>query len=106
MARRGASIDKPLFETCFKRYLDAPEKTTAEDVQYQGIVSKILELTAPGNASTQNTDAALRLLPRASSFGIDSRLCDSLADAVRTGFRCLRSKERVDAERAAARHNA
>jgi len=90
-------IDKPLFEARFKRYLDAPEMTAAEDAQYRGILSKILELTAPGNASPQNVDAALRLLPRASRFGIDSRLCDCLADAVRTGF---------DAERAAARRKA
>jgi len=99
-------IDKPLFEARFKRYLDAPEETAAEDAQYQAIISKILELTAPGNASPQNVDAALRLLPRASRFGIDSRLCDALADAVRTGFRCLRSKELFDAERAAARRKA
>jgi len=95
------AIDKSLFEARFKRYLDAPEKTTVEDVEYQGIVSKILELTAPGNASTQNTDAALRLLPRASSFGGDARLCDCLADAISTCFRSLRNKERVDAERKA-----
>jgi len=100
------AIDQSLFEARFERYLNAPEKTTAEDVQYQGIVNKILELTAPGNASALNTDAALRLLPRASSFGIDARLCDSLADAISSCFRCLWTKERVDAERAAASRKA
>ena len=99
--KRWNAIDQSLFEARFARYLNAPEMTTAEDVQYQGTVSKILALTAPGNASTQNTDAALRLLPRASSFGIDARLCDSLADAINNCFRCLRNKERADAARKA-----
>jgi hypothetical protein len=100
------AIDQSLFEARFEKYLNAPEQTTADDVQYQGIVKKILELTAPGNASALNTDAALRLLPRASGFGIDARLCDSLADAISSCFRCLWTKERVDAERAAASRKA
>jgi hypothetical protein len=86
-----------LFEARFEKYLNAPEETNLEDRQYQTIISNILNLLAPGNASTQNIDAAFRLLPRGSSFDIDARLCDSLADAVYSSWKSLRAQDRLAA---------
>jgi hypothetical protein len=86
-----------LFEARFEKYLNAPEETSADDRRYQAIISRILDLLAPGNASSQNIDGAFRLLPQGSSFDIDARLCDSLADAVYSAFKSLRAQDRLAA---------
>jgi len=86
-----------VFEARFEKYLNAPEETSLEDRQYQAIISNILAYLAPGNASNQNIDAAFRLLPRGSSFDIDARLCDSLADAVYSAWRSLQAQDRLAA---------
>ena len=84
-----------IFQARFEKYLNAPEETTATDRQYQTVIAQILNFLAPGNASTQNIDAAFRLLPRGSSFEIDARLCDSLADAVYSAWKAQRSQDRL-----------
>jgi hypothetical protein len=84
-----------LFQARFEKYLNAPEETTATDKEYQQIINQILDLLAPGNATTQNIDAAFRLLPRGSSFDIDARLCDSLADAVYSAWKAQRAQDRL-----------
>jgi hypothetical protein len=86
-----------IFQARFEKYLNAPEETTASDRQYQAIISQILNLLAPANTSGQNIDAAFRLLPRGSSFDIDARLCDSLADAVYSAWKAQRSQDRLQA---------
>lgn len=86
-----------IFQARFEKYLNAPEETTASDRQYQAIIAQILNLLAPANASGQNIDAAFRLLPRGSSFDIDARLCDSLADAVYSAWKAQRSQDRLQA---------
>jgi hypothetical protein len=84
-----------IFQARFEKYLNAPEETSATDRQYQTVIYQILNLLAPGNASTQNIDAAFRLLPRGSSFDIDARLCDSLADAVYSAWKAQRAQDRL-----------
>ncbi|HYR57533.1 MAG TPA: hypothetical protein VEO95_02840, partial [Chthoniobacteraceae bacterium] len=84
-----------VFQARFEKYLNAPEETTALDRQYQTIIAQILNLLAPGNATTQNIDAAFRLLPRGSSFDIDARLCDALADAVYSAWKAQRAQGRL-----------
>jgi hypothetical protein len=86
-----------LFEARFEKYLNAPEETTANDRQYQTVISNILTLLAPGNATTKNIDAAFALLPRGSGFDIDARLCDSLADAVYSSWRAQNAQNRLEA---------
>jgi len=84
-----------IFQARFEKYLNAPEETTASDRQYQAVIAQILNLLAPANASGQNIDAAFRLLPRGSSFDIDARLCDALADAVYSAWKAQRSQDRL-----------
>ena len=81
-----------LFAARFEKYLNAPEETTATDKAYQAVINRILNLLAPGNATTENIDAAFRLLPRGSSFDIDARLCDSIADAVYSAWKAQRAQ--------------
>jgi len=84
-----------IFQARFEKYLNVPEATTAEDKQYQLVISTILNLLAPGNASTQNLDNAFRYLPQGSRFDIDARLCDGLADAVYSAWKSQRAQERL-----------
>jgi hypothetical protein len=84
-----------VFEARFEKYLSAPEETSLEDRQYQTIIRNILALLAPGHASMQNVNAAFRLLPQGSSFDIDARLCDSLADAVYSCWLSLQAQDRL-----------
>jgi len=86
-----------IFQARFEKYLNAPEETTQADRQYQLVISTILNDLAPANVSGQNLDAAFRLLPRGSSFDIDARLCDALADAVLSAWRSQRAHDRLDA---------
>src|SRR6267154_1949447 len=55
-----------IFQARFEKYLNAPEETSKADQQYQWVISSILNLLAPANASGQNLDAAFRLLPQGS----------------------------------------
>lgn len=84
-----------VFQARFEKYLNAPEETTAVDRQYQLVIAQLLNLLAPGNATVQNIDAAFRLLPRGSSFDIDARLCDSIADAVYSAWRAQNAQNRL-----------
>lgn len=84
-----------IFQARFEKYLNAPEETTAEDKQYQQVINTVLNYLAPGNATTQNIDAAFRYLPQGSRFDIDARLCDGLADAVYSAWKSQRAQDRL-----------
>ncbi len=102
-----------LFEARFEKYLNAPEETTEQDKQYQAILRTILDKLAPEHLTTKSVDEAFRLLPRASNFDIDARLCDGLADAVYSAWRAQDASDRLaqandalEQERKAAEWNA
>jgi hypothetical protein len=84
-----------IFQARFEKYLNAPEATTLEDRQYQQIINNVLNLLAPGNATTANIDAAFRYLPQGSRFDIDARLCDALADAVYSAWKSQAAQDRL-----------
>ncbi len=84
-----------IFEARFEKYLNAPEETTAQNQQYQAILDKILDLLSPEKVSITSVDEAFRLLPRASGFDVDARLCDALADAVYSVWRAQDASQRL-----------
>ena len=90
-----------IFQARFEKYLNAPEQTTAIDRQYQAIITRILALLAPGNATVANVDSAFRLLTQGSGFDIDARLCDSVADAVYSAWRAQNAQNRLESANAA-----
>lgn len=85
-----------VFEARFEKYLNAPEETTDQDKRYQAIIKTILDKLAPDNVTTKSLDEAFRLLPAASNFEIDARLCDSLADAVYSAWRAQNASQRLE----------
>ena len=84
-----------LFNARFEKYLNAPEETGDDDKRYREILSTILDKLAPSTLSTRNIDEAFRLLPRASNYEIDARLCDALADAIYSAWRAQQANQRL-----------
>ena len=84
-----------IFQARFEKYLNAPEASSKDDVEYRQIVDRVLVLLAPGQATVQNVDAAFRLLPYAGRYDIDARLCNSLADAVYSVWQAQRNQARM-----------
>jgi hypothetical protein len=84
-----------IFEARFEKYLNSPEETNDQNQQYQNILNTILDKLSPEKVSITSIDEAFRLLPRASSFDIDARLCDALADAVYSVWRAQAASQRL-----------
>ncbi len=84
-----------VFQARFEKYLNAPEATSKEDTEYRAYIDRVLFLLQPGQATQQNVDAAFKLLPYASRYDIDARLCSSLADAVYSVWQAQRNQSRL-----------
>lgn len=80
--RNFAIADNRLFAARFERYLNEPEDNSEEAVVYRQTIDQILTLVSPHNPGGPNLSAAVRLLPKASSFPGDAKLCDSLSQAI------------------------
>jgi len=77
-----------LFRSQFVKYLNDPEETDQASTQYQGILVKIQQLLAPGQATNENVDQAWKLLFEAAKYRADSQLCNDIADAVYASWQC------------------
>ena len=86
-----------LFQARFEKYLNAPEETDANSVQYQKIIAEVLNRLAPGAANRENVDYSFRLLARASNYEPDARLCETIADTVYSAWRTQKSMIRLAA---------
>ncbi len=86
-----------IFEARFEKYLNAPEQDLESDESYRKLLERILDTLAPENLSAGSVDDAFRLLPEASAYEIDARLCDSLADAVYSVWAAQRNQRRLAA---------
>lgn len=80
--RTWSVTDNRIFSGRFERYLNQPEDAVAEAAEYRATIAKILSLVSPHNPGGPDFSAALNLLPQASSFPGDSKLCDSLSQAI------------------------
>lgn len=86
-----------LFQARFEKYLNAPEETDINSVNYQKIISEILSRLAPGAATRENVDYAFRLLGRAATYEPDARLCETIADTVYSAWRSQKAMTRLAA---------
>ena len=77
-----AISDNRLFAARFERYLNEPEDNSAAAMEYRKVINDILDLISPHNPKGPQLYPAFKLLPKGSSFPGDSRLCDSLAQAI------------------------
>jgi len=86
-----------IFEARFEKFLNAPEATTESDRDYNRLLSQIMDKLAPNTISAKSTDEAFQLLPQASEFDIDARLCDAIANQVYASWLAKRSNDRLTA---------
>ncbi len=77
-----AATDNRLLAARFERYLNEPEDNSEEALEYRQTIDTILDLVSPHHPGGPDFPAALKLLPRASSFPGDAKLCDSLTQAI------------------------
>ena len=72
-----------VFQARLEKYLAAPEANTPDDQAYREILDQISLLLSPNhNSGHPDLPAAVALLPIASQYKIDAKLCDSLANAI------------------------
>ncbi len=80
-----------------KSTLNAPAATTESDSEYQALLGEIMDKLAPGKVTPQSTDQAFQYLAKASRFGQDSHLCDSIASQVYSAWLARKSNDRLNA---------
>jgi hypothetical protein len=71
-----------LMRARFEKYLNAPADSTEDDNEYRSIIKTILDELSPHKKGTGHLQRAVAMLPRASNYRIDSKLCDSLSQAI------------------------
>lgn len=84
----------------FEKYLNAPAATSQADVAYRRTINHILDLLAPGKATSQNVDEAFELLPKASEYRDDANLCRMMADAIYAARTSQKTVARLQRENA------
>ena len=91
--RNFAIADNRLFAARFERYLNEPEDDSAAAVEYRETIDEILALVSPHNPNGPQLYEAFKLLPKASQYPGDAKLCDSLSQAV---YVAMVSKKNVE----------
>jgi len=72
-----------VFRAMLETYLAAPEANTPDDQAYRDVLDNILRILSPNNnGGHPDLPSAVALLPIASQYKADARLCDSLANAI------------------------
>jgi tetratricopeptide (TPR) repeat protein len=92
-----AATDNRLIAARFERFLNEPEEDSEAAKEYRETIAQILEQVSPHHPGGPNFAGGVRLLPRASSFPADAKLCDSLSQAIYTA---VLAKKDVSATRA------
>ncbi|MCX6971245.1 MAG: hypothetical protein NTV93_13990 [Verrucomicrobia bacterium] len=87
--------DNRIFEARFEKFLNAPEATPDNDLEYNRILARILDLLAPNKNTPKSTDEAFHLLSKASQFDGDARLCDGIANQVEAARIARQSNENL-----------
>lgn len=92
-----AATDNRMLAARFERYLNEPEDSSEAAVAYRETIDEILSLISPHHSGGPDFAAAVQLLPRASSYPGDARLCDSLSQAI---YATVLAKKDVNSTRA------
>jgi hypothetical protein len=92
-----SATDNRMLAARFERYLNEPPDDSEEAIAYRETIAKILELVSPHHAGGPDFAGAVALLPRASSYPGDAKLCDSLSQAI---YSAVLAKKDVNGTRA------
>jgi len=85
-----------IFRSRFEKYLNTPEESGENEREHREILNRIIALLDPNNLTAQTLSEAYRLLNRAAGYPGDSRLCDTLSNAIYSIWAVKRNLGRVE----------
>ncbi len=91
-----SATDNALFRTRFEKYLNTPEESGTEEKAHREILNQIIALLDPNTFKPSTISEAYKLLARAANYPGDSRLSDTIANAVYSVWATKRLKTRLD----------
>ncbi len=101
-----------IFAGRFEKYLNYPEELGESEQNHRAILNKIIALLDPSMMNAQTLSDAYRLLNRAATYPGDTRLCDTLSNAIYAVWQSKRNQGRLaeanrimEEERKQARRN-
>ena len=84
--------DNAIFMSRFEKFLNTPEENGEAEQEHRKILNQIIALLDPNVLKAGTLSEAFRLLARASTFPGDSRLCDTLANAIYSVWQSKRNQ--------------
>lgn len=84
-----------IFRARFEKYLNTPEETGEEEKAHREILNKIIALLDPNHLKADTLSESYRLLARAATYPGDSRLSDTLANAIYSVWAVKRNQSRM-----------
>ena len=84
--------DNAIFMGRFEKFLNTPEENGEAEQEHRKILNQIIALLDPNVLKPGTLSEAFRLLARASTFLGDSRLCDTLANAIYSVWQSKRNQ--------------
>ena len=87
--------DNRVFRARFEKYLNSPESKILSYEPYFKLIENIMDMLSAENASSNNLDAAFKLLPQAASYDEDANISDAIANQVLGAWQAQRQVNRV-----------
>jgi hypothetical protein len=84
-----------IFKARFEKFLSVPEETGEMEAAHRKILNEIIVLLDPSNLKAQTLTDAYRLLARAAGFPGDTRLCDTLSNAIYGVWQARRNQSQL-----------
>ena len=85
-----------IFRSRFEKYLNTPEEAGENEREHREILNKIIDLLDPNKLTAPTLSEAYRLLNRAAGYPGDSRLCDTLSNAIYSVWAVKRNQGRME----------
>jgi len=89
-----AASNNRIFEARFEKYLNEPEENSESAKEYRDTIEQILATLSPHRKGGPVFRDAVALLPKAASYPGDSKLCDSLSNAIYTAVLAKRDVQK------------
>ena len=74
--------DNRVLKARFEKYLNQPEESSEAAKEYRSTIDEILAAVSPYRSGGPDLQEGFKLLPRATTYPGDARICGSLAEAV------------------------
>jgi ribosomal protein S20 len=87
--------DNRVFRARFEKYLNSPESEISSYEPYFKLIENIMDMLSAENTSSNNLDAAFKLLPQAASYDEDANISDAIANQVLGAWQAQRQVNRV-----------